>query len=947
MPSIASRARGERAEPRRRAGLLLGILPPLAFLLYALTLPGLTRGDAAGVYTTAAALVERASFSVDGAIAGLAPAATADSPSPATGSLAYAAGHFYHAAPPGPALLAAPLFTLGKVAAPLLGPEAPALFAGLLGPLLGALVVAGLARVVRGPSAQATADALGTTLVVMAGALLALPLSDAPSAPIAAAALVVWLAPASAALRRRATPLRALAVGLGLAAFLLLDYGLGLLALLPIGAFAVRLRGTPAAAAAILVGAAPPAAVLALHNTVAYGRPWRPGFRFATERAQSPLFDIFALEVAAAVLVALLLVLAATVVAAPESAWPPLTRRPVWLALLAVCGLGVWGIAVRSVGQRDEIILPYDWRAPAGLLLLVGCAALLGGALALPPWERRRLGRGVAAPAALALVLLALGVVSAGEREAATVVAGENFAAPFAVAAGDGFQPVWTVDPATRFTDPLRLPLAARARAVGPWLDVTPGVAYRLRLEHSGAVRVLFAWEDAARRPLVQQVADESASGTLDRSFAAPLGAAGLRLHLIAGDDAVTVANPRLTVAAGVPVSPFPDYQRAALAFSFDWESAMGGLIHSRSAGGEGAGATVGLTADGSPSVAEAEAKALRMRAGAAFLADQFARHDIRATFYATGYNLLEGNPTCEKFLDDPLYPNADARNGWGSDYWKSHRWYEHDPCATEAEAPAWYFASRTRELAAAGHEIASHTFGHLYVRGVKPEQLEADLALWERAARGLGVSPAYSFAFPWTSSNSLDGRFFAVFERRGLTVLTRVYPTDLKHPYELVPLKDAPQLTIFPDQYLPSTAAAREAALRSIDQTVARRGYHSLWTHPNEVLEQGGPAIWPRVIDYAAAARERGLWVAPVTEIARYSLATRQIGVIALPVAGGLRLTVENQSGHRLDGLTIALPAPAARVTVDGRESADARGDQLRLPPLEPGARVVVVARR
>lgn len=453
------------------------------------------------------------------------------------------------------------------------------------------------------------------------------------------------------------------------------------------------------------------------------------------------------------------------------------------------------------------------------------------------------------------------------------------------------------------------------------------------------------------RRPLIQQAAERPGGGTLDAGFAAPVGVAGLRLHLVAGDAPAAVANLRLTLARGARVEPFPDYSRAALAFSFDWESAMGGLIHSRSGAGPGGapgeGERVALGADGAPSVAEAEAKGLRMREGAAFLAGEFARHDIRATYYATGYNLLPGNPACEKFLGDPLYPNADTRNGWGSDYWKTHRWFEHDPCATEAEAPAWYFASQTRELAAAGHEIASHTFGHLYVRGVEPEQLAADLALWDRAARGLGLPPAYSFAFPWTSSNSLDDRFFAVFERRGIAVLTRLYPLDLRHPYELDRVKDHPDLAVFPDGYLPSTPEAQDKALASIDQTLARRGYHSLWTHPNEALEQGGPVIWPRVIAYAAAARERGLWIAPVAEIARHSLATRQVAVTALPVAGGTRLTVENRSDGRLDGLTLALPAGVAGLTVDGRASTDARGGQLRLPPLEPGAHVVVTARR
>ena len=292
--------------------------------------------------------------------------------------------------------------------------------------------------------------------------------------------------------------------------------------------------------------------------------------------------------------------------------------------------------------------------------------------------------------------------------------------------------------------DSLRLPPGVVA--VSPWIDVWPGSAYELRLTADRAVPVTFDWETSARVPIVAQEATLGAGGARTARFAAPPGAAGLRLRLAAGVGGATVTAPRLDLVAGVRVEPFPDGRRAALAFSFDWESAMGGLIHSRSGGGgggEGEGATVGLGADGGPSVAQAEDKGRRMRDGARFLADLFARYGIKATFYATGYNLLDGNPSCQKFLGDPIYRNADMANGWGSDWWRTHPWYGDDPCSTEAQAPAWYFASETRELAADGHEIASHTFGHLYVRGVTPDQLAADLALWNRSATALGLPPA------------------------------------------------------------------------------------------------------------------------------------------------------------------------------------------------------------
>ena len=144
------------------------------------------------------------------------------------------------------------------------------------------------------------------------------------------------------------------------------------------------------------------------------------------------------------------------------------------------------------------------------------------------------------------------------------------------------------------------------------------------------------------------------------------------------------------------------------------------------------------------------------------------------------------------------------------------------------------------------------------------------------------------------------------------MTVLTRLYQTQaqpLPHPYELDQIKGRPDLIAFPDFYLASHADAEQEALARIDTTLAVRGYHSLWDHPNEALEQGGQVIWSQVVDYAAARRDRGLWIAPVTEIATYGVATRQVVVTAVPVAGGSRLIVANRTDRPLDGLTIQLP--------------------------------------
>ncbi|MGN6755239.1 MAG: polysaccharide deacetylase family protein [Thermomicrobiales bacterium] len=934
MRSIVSSANVTRlaryAGRRSALAWLLTLLPLAAFLLYALASPGLTRGAGAGTYITAAALLAHGRPALDGAIGALAPAPIgADAPLFAYGSVAYAAGHYQQTAPPGPALLAVPAYGLGLLLAPVLGADTPVLLTVLLAALIGALAIAGLTRLV-----WRAFDPPAAAALAMAGLLLLRPLTGMLTGPLLAATIVIWTLPVALAFWRGEVTLRAaFGAGLGLAALGLADYVAGALAAIVILVLLVRSWRVPGRALALLAGAALPALVQGWYGTVAFGRPWGLGFRYAVDPAARGLLhagDPLALgAIGGAMLVCVLIA--------------RLHNRQT-AVLLAALALMI-AVPVATIAPPDAQLMPVDWATPAAFVPVV----LLALAVSIAPFlaGRVRVSRRAALPAALLLaVLLAPFCALPVHLLAASVPDATNYAAPFAIESNGAAPPVWTVGKGgTAETGSLNL--AAGGWAESPWLDVAAGQEYTARVAASGAGRLLFAWYDAARQPAVAQAVSLHASGDQRASFAAPPRAAGLRLRFeSAAGTTRPVTAVQLTLAAGARVEPFPDYNRAAFAFSFDWESAMGGLIHTRSSG-EGEGATVGLQADGGPSVADAEAKALRMRDGARFLADQFARYGIHATFYATGYDLLPGNPTCEKFLGNPIYRNADEANGWGSNWWQTHPWYENDPCSTEAQAPAWYFASETRELANEGHEIGSHTFGHLYVRGVEPAELAADLAQWNRSAEALGLPPATSFAFPWTSSNSLDAPFFAVFEQQGLTILTRVYPPDLRHQYELDREQDDPNITIFPDFYLPSRADALDQALAGIDLALAGRGYFSVWTHPNEVLEQGGQVIWTRAIDYAAQARDRGLWVAPVSDIVRYGQRTRQVAVTALPVAGGTRLVVENQSGQALSGLTLSLPDAVAHANIGGQPWTDTRGAQLRLTVLPPnGSTIVRVSR-
>src|SRR5262249_23534507 len=120
-------------------------------------------------------------------------------------------------------------------------------------------------------------------------------------------------------------------------------------------------------------------------------------------------------------------------------------------------------------------------------------------------------------------------------------------------------------------------------------------------------LRAIFSWRDASGGELAADMTDwqtvvlwqkdapPAGWAPINAAFQAPPGAASLVVRIEpASDDriyldhmhvqATTDHGPRTTDRGqhAVLVQPWPNGYRAAVSFSFDWETAMGGLIHSR-----------------------------------------------------------------------------------------------------------------------------------------------------------------------------------------------------------------------------------------------------------------------------------------------------------------------------------------------------------------------------
>ncbi|MBC8161542.1 MAG: polysaccharide deacetylase family protein, partial [Roseiflexaceae bacterium] len=370
---------------------------------------------------------------------------------------------------------------------------------------------------------------------------------------------------------------------------------------------------------------------------------------------------------------------------------------------------------------------------------------------------------------------------------------------------------------------------------------------------------------------------------------------------------------------------PWPNATKAAVSFTFDWETAMGGLIHTRS-----------VRADDPNYSDDWRLRALRMRDGVTTTLDLFRPYGIRATYYATGYNFLDGNAERRQFLGNPTYALATPKNGWPAD-WSQKPWFGSDPFGTVQSDPAWYFGDLIPQLLAERQDIQSHTFAHFAATHMTPDDWRADTSTWSEVASDKGVAPARSLAFPWSSSNGMSDTDWNVLAEQGFRSVTRLhwsqrrsalFPKDAQGiPLEprCRPIPGHQSILGCPDFYLRDGSAV--TATQAIDRAIDAGGMIDLWAHTEEVTAPSQIATWRETLSYAAQKRDAGeLWIAPFSEVADWQQALESVSIQNSESKTQnerqvISFTVVNDSKHNLQGLTLKLPMQIQRASVDGVE--------------------------
>jgi hypothetical protein len=403
-----------------------------------------------------------------------------------------------------------------------------------------------------------------------------------------------------------------------------------------------------------------------------------------------------------------------------------------------------------------------------------------------------------------------------------------------------------------------------------------------------------------------------------------------------------TANNQQPTAASSLPIviQPWPNGAKAAVSFSFDWETAMGGLIHSRSL-------------DDPNADADPLDRAMRMRQGVTTTLELFRPYEIQATYYANGYNFLLGNAEKRLFMGDPTFAWASEENGWNN-VWSTQPWFSNDPYTSVQDSPAWYFGDLVPLLLAEKQDIQSHTFSHFSGSFASTAEWQADLQAWRDLAGERGVKPATSLAFPWSSSAGMSDTNWQELAKAGITSVTRTNWSQRQSRFvdrqtpRCVPVPGHESILGCPDFYLVEEQSASpnsklvqmsagggpDLAIAQIGRAMEVGGMIDIWAHTEEVVSADEREAWGRVVRYAAEQRDAGrVWIAPLAEIAGWQHALNMVS-IQQSQAGNQdeqkTFLISNNSTIDLNGLTLKLPVNIGRITIDGVEPSLVSGENI-----------------
>lgn len=312
-----------------------------------------------------------------------------------------------------------------------------------------------------------------------------------------------------------------------------------------------------------------------------------------------------------------------------------------------------------------------------------------------------------------------------------------------------------------------------------------------------------------------------------------------------------------------VTLLPFPEGRRAALIFSADFELAWAWRY---AASGSGSPDVIGL----------------RGRRNVPTVLDVFGRYNVPITWAAVGHLCLA---SCHRRGGRP-HPEMRRIPYFVNHVWsfQTGDWYDHDPCTSAENAPAWYAPDLVAAIldSDAGHELGCHTFSHIDFTDVRcPDGVALDeIRACRDAFASFGVVPR-SMVFPGGTHGH-----YALLAQEGFTCVRR----QIREGVELFyPVRHESGLWVLPSSApLDSQGMGWDACYvvrrlrKYIDRAIEHGLVCHLWFHPSLLDESIMEEVLPDLLAYASRKRDSGeLWLATMRQVADYCECVSRVQVL------------------------------------------------------------------
>lgn len=259
----------------------------------------------------------------------------------------------------------------------------------------------------------------------------------------------------------------------------------------------------------------------------------------------------------------------------------------------------------------------------------------------------------------------------------------------------------------------------------------------------------------------------------------------------------------------------------------------------------------------------------LKERENIPYLVRLFEEYDFPITWATVGHLFLE---RCE-CISGRAHPRL-RRIPYFNDHWTfaSGDWYDHDPCSSVDEAPAWYGADLIQMILESHieHEIGCHTFSHIHCdeRFCPDDVFEDEIKECAKVASKYGIQLS-SMVFPGGTNGHYD-----ILKKSGFSNYRfnderwdMFYPE--KDPFGLWRLPSSASIGADPFNWTLSYLLNRYK--KYVDAAIEKHSVLHLWFHPS-IDEFFLHDVLPGILDYASMRRSKGeLWCATMSEITRY----------------------------------------------------------------------------